>query len=123
MFHLHQQLQYFLYPEPVDMRKSFYTLSGIVSGQMRRKVESGEVFIFVNRNLTVMKILHMEYGGMVIYHKKLESGRFKLPEYDQALGSFTVGWVDLMMMVKSVKMRPKRIRKIAEKVENTDVLV
>jgi hypothetical protein len=26
-----------------------------------------------------MKILHMEYGGLVIYHLKLESGRFKPP--------------------------------------------
>ena len=29
MFHLHSSLRYFLYPLPVDMRKSFYTLSGI----------------------------------------------------------------------------------------------
>ena len=68
-------------------------------------------------------MFHLQCGGMVIYHKKLESGRFKLPEYDQNLGSFTMGWEDLMMMVKSVKMRPKRIRKIAEKPENTGVLV
>ncbi len=83
MFHLHQSLIYYLYPYPVDMRKSFYTLSGIVSSEMHRDVRSGEVFIFINRQQTIMKILHMEYAGMVIYHKKLESGRFKLPEYDE----------------------------------------
>ena len=110
MFHLHKELKYYLYPAPVDMRKSFYTLSGIVSDEMRRKVDSGEVFIFVNRNLTIMKILHMEYAGLVIYHKKLESGRFKLPEYNEAMGAFTMGWEDLMMIVQSVKMRPKGIR-------------
>jgi transposase len=60
----------------VDMRKSFYTLSGIVSQFMNKNVRDGGVFIFVNRNQNIMKILHMEYAGMVIYYKKLDCGRF-----------------------------------------------
>jgi transposase len=77
MFHLHNSLNYYLYPLPVDMRKSFYTLSGIITSSMNQNVRDGGVFIFMNRNQNVMKILHMEYAGLVIYHKKLESGRFK----------------------------------------------
>ena len=111
MFHLHQSLQYYLYPLPVDMRKSFYTLSGIVITAMNRDVRSGEVFIFVNRNQTIMKILHMEYAGLVIYHKKLESGRFSLPSFDANTTSLIIGWHDLMMMVESVKIRSKKLRK------------
>jgi transposase len=110
MFHLHQSLQYFLYPGPVDMRKSFYTLSGIVSSEMHRDVRSGEVFIFINRQQNIMKILHMEYAGMVIYHKKLESGRFKLPEYDPETGSMTIKWSDLLLIVKSVNIRKRKLK-------------
>jgi len=102
---LHQSLEYFLYPYPVDMRKSFYTLSGIVSSDMRRDVRNGEVFIFINRQQTIMKILHMEYAGLVIYYKKLESGRFKLPEYDDLAGSMTIKWSELLLIVQSVKPR------------------
>ncbi len=111
MFHLHSSLQYYLYPGPVDMRKSFYTLSGIVSSEMNRDVRSGEVFIFINRNQNIIKILHMEYAGLVIYHKKLESGRLQLPSYDETTQSLTITWEDLMMMVQSVKLRPKRLQK------------
>ena len=111
MFHLHKSLQYYLYPAPVDMRKSFYTLSGIVSSEMNRDVRGGEVFIFINRRQTIMKILHMEYAGLVIYHKKLESGRFQLPAFDENTHSLTIGWSALMMIVQSVKPRPKRLRK------------
>ena len=111
MFHLHRSLKYYLYPAPVDMRKSFYTLSGIVTDAMNRDVRSGEVFIFVNRNQTIMKILHMEYAGLVIYHKKLESGRFKLPAFDEKTTSLVISWQDLMMMVESVKIRQKKLRK------------
>ncbi|HLG39248.1 MAG TPA: IS66 family insertion sequence element accessory protein TnpB [Chitinophagaceae bacterium] len=111
MFHLHSSLKYFLYPLPVDLRKSFYTLSGIVSSAMNRNVRDGEVFIFVNRDQTIMKILHMEYAGLVIYHKKLESGRFKLPAFDENTTSLTISWHDLMMIVQSIKMRPGKLQK------------
>jgi transposase len=115
MFHLHNSLQYYLYPLPVDMRKSFYTLSGIVISTMNQNVRDGGVFIFINRNQNVMKILHMEYAGLVIYHKKLESGRFKLPVFDENTTSITINWHDLMTMVQSVKTGCGKLRKIVNK--------
>jgi len=114
MFYLHDKLKYFLYPAPVDMRKSFYTLSGIVKSRMNRNVQSGEVFIFVNKRLTTMKILHLEHGGLVIYHKKLESGVFKLPSFDNNLTSAAISWHDLMLIVQNVKPR-KRLLKQRQK--------
>lgn len=110
MFHLHNSLSYYLYPLPVDMRKSFYTLSGIVTSSMNNNVRDGGVFIFVNREQNIMKILHMEYAGLVIYHKKLDSGRFKLPGFDENTTSLTLHWNDLMMMVQNVKIRSKKLK-------------
>ena len=72
MFCLSESDTFYLYPYPTDMRKSFYSLSGIVTNEMKRDVQDGEAFIFVNRALTSMKILHAEYGGLVIYNLKLE---------------------------------------------------
>lgn len=111
MFNLHSKLQYYLYPGPVDMRKGFYTLSGIVSSAMKRNVQDGEVFIFVSRDLTVMKILHLEHGGLVIYHKKLESGVFNLPPFDESTPSLSMHWQDLMMIVRDVKMNKRMLKK------------
>ena len=115
MFHLHASLQYYLYPFPVDMRKSFYTLSGVVNSLMNQNVRDGGVFIFINRYQNVMKILHMEYAGLVIYHKRLESGRFKLPVFDENTTSVIIDWNDLMSMVQSVKIRSLKPHKIVNK--------
>ena len=93
------------------MRKSFYTLSGVVNSLMNQNVRDGGVFIFMNRHQNVMKILHMEYAGMVIYHKKLDSGRFKLPTFDVHTLSLSMHWNDLMMMVESVKLRKEKLKK------------
>jgi transposase len=115
MFHLHGSLKYYLYPHPVDMRKSFYTLSGVVNSFMNQNVRDGGVFIFMNRHQNVMKILHMEYAGLVIYHKKLESGRFKLPAFDENTATIIINWQDLMAMVQSVRIRSVKPRKIVNK--------
>jgi transposase len=115
MFHLHSSLKYYLYPLPVDMRKSFYTLSGVVNIYMNQNVRDGGVFIFMNRHQNVMKILHMEYAGLVIYHKKLESGRFKMPAFDENTATITINWQDLMAMVQSVRIRSVKPHKIVNK--------
>lgn len=103
MFSLNESMRYYLCTLPTDMRKSFYTLSGVVTSVMHRNVQDGEVFIFINRSCTSMKILHMEYGGLVIYAKKLESGTFKRPDYNKESGSFSMEWSDLMMMVRGIQ--------------------
>ena len=82
--------------------RSFYTLSGMVTNMMARNVQDGDVYIFINRPCTSMKILHMECGGLVIYHMKLESGCFNLPVFDQSTHTFQTSWQDLMMMVQGV---------------------
>jgi len=84
------------------MRRSFYTLSGMVTNQMGRNVQDGDVYIFINRTCTSLKILHMECGGLVIYHMKLESGSFKLPVFDENTNTFQTSWQELMMMVQGI---------------------
>ena len=102
MFCLTSSMRYYLYSYPTDMRRSFYTLSGMVTNQMGRNVQDGDVYIFMNRTCTSMKILHMECGGLVIYHMKLESGSFKLPVFDENTNTFQSSWQDLMMMVQGI---------------------
>ena len=45
-----------------------------------------------------MKILHAEFGGLVIYHMKLERGMLALPHIaaDDPSPSREINWSDLM---------------------------
>jgi len=107
MFSLAPSMKYYLYSYPTDMRRGFYTLSGMVTNQIGRNVQDGDVYIFVNRTCNSMKILHMECGGLVIYHMKLESGCFKLPVFDESTNTFQSSWQDLMVMVQGVSTEGK----------------
>jgi transposase len=108
MFSLTPSMRYYLYSLPTDMRRGFYTLSGMVTNLMGRNVQDGDVFIFVNRTSTSMKALHMECGGLVIYHMKLESGRFKLPVFDPGTNTCPTDWQGLVAMVQGLPGTKKR---------------
>ena len=107
MFNLNDSNRFFLYPYPTDMRKSFYSLSGIVTNLMGMNVQDGDAYIFINKSLTGLKILHAEYGGLVIYNMKLERGAFKLPDIDtdDPATSKGIKWADLMMIVQGIPLR------------------
>jgi transposase len=111
MFSLTASMNYYLYAYPTDMRRSFYTLSGMVTNQMGKNIQDGDVFIFINRACTSMKILHMEFGGLVIYHMKLESGNFSLPILDENTNTFQITWQDLMTIVQGISTSKKPNKK------------
>jgi len=41
----------------------------------------------------------------VLYHKRLESGGFERPAYDEKQNSFQMKWSELVMMIEGLSMR------------------
>ena len=90
------------------MRKSFDGLSGLVSSELGRNPTGGEVFIFLNRSRTFIKLLHWERGGYVLYYKRLEKGTFSPPHAEG--GSTVIRWPELVLMIEGIEVK-KSIQK------------
>ena len=104
MFCLNDTMRYFLCPGRTDMRKGISSLCGVVHERMKSDVRNGR---------RLMKLLHAEDGGMVMYVKRLEAGRFKLPEYDGQSNSYQMEWRDLVVMVEGIQETPgQRLRRL-----------
>ena len=71
-----RSLRVFAYTEPVDMRKGFDGLYGMVVNILGRDPLSGDVFLFVSRNRRRAKVLLWDGTGLCLYAKRLERGRF-----------------------------------------------
>lgn len=113
MFCLNDTMRYFLCPGKTDMRKGINSLCGVVHDRMGHDVRLGDVFIFINRSRTTMKLLHAEDGGMVLYVKRLEEGTFRLPAYDSRSRSYPMEWRDLVMMVEGISDNPnERLKRL-----------
>ena len=113
MFCLNDTMRYFLCPGKTDMRKGMNSLCGVIHDKMGYDVRLGDVFIFINRQRTTMKLLHAEDGGLVLYIKRLEEGTFRLPEYDQQSKSYPMEWRELVMMVEGINNgSAKRLKRL-----------
>jgi len=106
MFSLSSSHHYHLYRASCDMRKSFNGLSGLVRSELGRDPASGEVFVFLNRRRTLMKLLHWEAGGFVLYYKRLEEGTFVPPVLEDS--QTVVRWPELVLMVEGIHVQSSR---------------
>lgn len=127
MFSLNDSMRYWLYLRMTDIRKGISSLCRVVHEKMKSEVRNGDVFIFVGQSRRLMKLLHAEDGSMVMYVKRLEAGRFALPEYDEATSSYPMEWRDLVVMVEGIRetqgQRLKRlhsVRSMLRKAKNVD---
>jgi len=67
------------YGEPVDMRKGFRGLTGVVRERVREDPLSDTLFVFVNRRGNYLKGIYWDRTGYCIFAKRLVKGRFRFP--------------------------------------------
>lgn len=110
MFNLGSSHTYYFYREATDMRKSFDSLSGLVRSGMGANPFNGSVYIFMNKQRNRIKLLHWEMGGFTLYYKRLEKGRFELPDLHETKGKIL--WSDLMLIVEGINLKDVRRKKL-----------
>jgi transposase len=121
MFRLDSTCRFWLYNRPVDMRKSFNGLSGIVNNVMHERLRSGDVFIFANASRNMLKMLRQEECGLVLYSVRLDMGRMRLP-LAESEDSISTGLVfdNVIGMVRSALESPyvRRMKMLAMGVQS-----
>ena len=78
-------LKVFLSLGETDMRKSINGLSLLVSDYLDKDPFSGHLFVFCNRRRTILKILYWDLNGFCLWHKRLETERFRWPRSEAEL--------------------------------------
>ena len=73
--------QIYVYTEAVDMRKSINGLVIILLESFDQNPQTGDLYLFVNRNRNKIKCLFWDKNGFVLYYKRLEKGRFNYSKY------------------------------------------
>lgn len=76
MFGLGPATRIYLGVEPVDMRKGFEGLYGLVRDRLGEDPQSGHLFLFTNRSRTRLKALFWDGSGLWVCAKRLERGCF-----------------------------------------------
>jgi len=77
MFGFSNKLRYFFCCRPTDMRNGFDGLAGIVRNNLGKDPVSGDIFIFLNKPRTHIKLLYWDGDGFALFYKRLEKGRYR----------------------------------------------
>lgn len=93
----------FLCKDPINMRKSFEGLSGIVEQLFPGELLSGSLFVFLNRQRNCLKALFWDRDGFAIWYKRLERGSFVRNTQNNSLDRR-----EFLMLLEGIE--PKKIR-------------
>jgi transposase len=104
MLTLPSSVRIVLASQPVDMRKSIDGLMALVRNAWGQDVYSGHLFVFVSRRGDRVKILCWDRGGFVLYYKRLEAGRFRLPPVDEAAQTVRLDATQLAMLLDGIEV-------------------
>jgi transposase len=98
----------YLASEPVDMRRGHDGLFEIVKSWGLDPF-SGDLFAFVGKRRDRVKILVWHRGGFVLLYKRLEKGRFRIPQVKPGAKRVVLDATELAMLLDGIDLsRVKR---------------
>lgn len=95
--------------EPVDMRNSIDGLVAVVQSHWKEDVYAGNLFVFISRRRDRVKILTWDNGGFVVFYKRLEAGRFRVPDADEKAVTARLDGTQLAMLLDGIDV--SRVRR------------
>lgn len=106
MFLPEPQVRIWLCTTPTDMRKSFDGLSALIVSRLQEDPTSGQLFVFINRRKTHLKILYFDGAGFCIWFKRLEQGQFHIRATADAKQLFD--WTQLKLLLEGLEVKKVR---------------
>jgi transposase len=95
-------------PLPIDLHRGHDGLSAVVRSQWGDQLFAGHLFVFFGRRFDRCKILFWDRGGLVLYDKRLERGRFRPLEVSADGKAVEMDGTDLAMLLDGIDVRRVR---------------
>lgn len=104
MLNLPRSLKVWIATESVHMGKQHDGLMALVKSRFGDDPFSGNLYVFVGRRGDRAKVLWWERGGFVVYYKRLEKGRFRLPKYKPEQARISLDGAQLAMLLDGIDL-------------------
>lgn len=104
-------MRLFLATQPTDLRKSYDGLSALVEGAFGRASTSGDLFVFLNRRGTQVRILFWDRDGYCIMMKRLERGTFRQRKAENGESHVEIDAGELGMLLEGIDAKAIHRRK------------
>jgi len=99
-----ETVNYYLYRRPVKMSRSFDSLAALIRTELDKDIIQGDVFIFLNRDRTMIKVFVYERKGFSIFYRRLDEGSFQLPAIVGDQISYKMSAEQIMYMLSGMNL-------------------
>ena len=114
MLMLPSSVRIYLSKAPTDMRKGHDGLAALVTNELKGDLFSGHLFVFISKRRDRVKVLGWHRGGLMLWYKRLEKGRFKFPKVDIETQSVEMDSGQLSMLLDGIDYSRVRRPKVWE---------
>lgn len=104
-------LKIYLHREPVDMRKSYDGLFGIVKNDLAMDVRNGGLFMFINLKRNRVKLMYWDKDGIAIWQKRLEQGSLQHPQPTGDVKHLEIDASELNLLLSGIDLASVKRRK------------
>ena len=120
MFNLNENNKFVMSYNPTDLRKGVHSLCGVIR-YVGLDPTNGYIYVFVNSSRKVMKLLHWERGGFVVYYKRLSQGRFHSKIFLRTgIGFRSMRWDELVLLIEGISPKVARRKRYTQAVEEEE---
>lgn len=103
MLELTEDLRFYFYNGRTNMRGGYRRLCETIRTEMRSDpANTSNVYVFMNRRCTIVRMLHYERGFYVLYEKRPSQGRFRKPVFDSRTGRYKISYSDLLCLTEGL---------------------
>lgn len=111
VFGLPPSVKIYFATQLVDMRNGIDGLRAVVEQALKKDPYEGHLFVFVGKAKDKVKILYWNKNGFVLHMKRLERGRFQLPEIDERRTKVEMEATQLAMLLDGIDLNAKRLER------------
>ena len=110
MFGLNDSLRFYIFNGRTNLRGGYNRLCATIREEMGCDPRNeNNVYIFINRKCTIIRMLHYERGFYVMYEKRPGAGRFRRPVYDSQSGKYKISYADLVCLTEGMQRTEIRL--------------
>ena len=110
MFELTEDLRFYVFNGRTNLRGGYMRMAAVIREHMGCDPRNeNNVYVFINRRCTIIKMLHYERGFYTVYEKRPGSGRFRKPVFDSQSGKYKISYADLVCLTESVQRTEIRL--------------
>lgn len=101
MLELTEDLHFYFYNGKTSLRGGYRRLCETVRTEMKSDpANASNVYVFMIRWCTIVRMLHYERGFYVLYEKRPSQGRFRRPVFDSKTGRYRISYSDLLCLTE-----------------------